>query len=93
VIVTTVVPEWAVELAARCLKDAIYSCKIFKHLATLDGVEWTLVHGFCGNMGGFAMKIILSPEGASIPDVAFHLSSKTSTQSSEEIPYQEVATN
>lgn len=46
VIVTTVVPEWTVGLAAECLEDAIYSRKIFKHLATLDGVEWTLIHGF-----------------------------------------------
>jgi hypothetical protein len=75
-IVTTVAPEWTLGLAAWRLDDAIYSRKIFKHLATIDGVEWTLIHEFYAGVGGFAIKIILSPEGASIPDVAFHLTSK-----------------
>jgi hypothetical protein len=62
-LVTVVAPEFTLAVAASYLEGALVSQKKFKPLAAVDGVEWTLEHGFYANMGGFAIKVKLPTRG------------------------------
>jgi hypothetical protein len=62
--ITIVAPEVTLMNAAGRLETALKLRKKFENLAAMDGVEWTLEHGFYAEMGAFAMKVNLPPQKA-----------------------------
>jgi hypothetical protein len=58
-LVTIIAPEWIVGTATASLMGALESKRKFKELAVIDGVDWTLEHGFYSNMGAFAIEVKL----------------------------------
>jgi hypothetical protein len=76
-LIAIVAPELTLALAADRLGSALDARKKFKHFADIDGIQWTLEHGFYADMGGFAIKVLLPNGKGSVPDVTFHLTSKS----------------
>lgn len=61
-LISILAPEWILGIAVGNFSDALAYRKRFKEWATLDGIEWTLKHGFYTNIGGFAIRVKSSRE-------------------------------
>lgn len=62
-LITIIAPEMTLAVSGSRLESALDSRKKFKRLAALDGIEWTLEHGFFADMGGFGIKVRLPYKG------------------------------
>jgi hypothetical protein len=56
-LISIIAPEVILGSAWNEWRGAKASCEEMQQFAQQDGVEWTVVHGFYANMGGFVAKL------------------------------------